>query len=37
MGLAAACLGWRPTEFYDATPAEFFAALEQWRAINCPS
>lgn len=26
-GLAAALLGWRPSEFWEATPVEFAAAL----------
>lgn len=27
-GAAAACLGWRPDEFWSATPAELAAALQ---------
>ncbi|MCX7863498.1 MAG: phage tail assembly chaperone [Novosphingobium sp.] len=26
-GLAARCLGWRPADFWEATPAELVAAL----------
>ena len=37
MGIAAAALGWRPREFWDATPPEFFAAVEQWREMNTVS
>ena len=34
MGIAAAALGWRPAEFWDATPHEFWAGLEVWREMN---
>ena len=30
-GVAARLLGWRPDEFWNATPADFAAALGGWR------
>lgn len=30
MGLAALLLGWRPEEFWAATPGELAAILEMW-------
>lgn len=30
LGLAALLLGWRPAEFWAATPAELAAILEAW-------
>ncbi len=34
MGLAAAALQWRPHEFWKATPAEFWAAIEGFERFN---
>jgi hypothetical protein len=34
MGLAAAALGWRASEWWSATPHEFWAAFEGWKALN---
>ena len=34
-GLAAAALGWRPHEFWAATPAELALSLEGWLG-SCP-
>lgn len=39
-GLAGALLGWRPGEFWDATPAEFaavLAALAGWEGDGAPA
>lgn len=36
MGLAAATLGWRPAEFWAATPHEFWACIEGWEEANPP-
>jgi hypothetical protein len=35
MGLASACLGWPPREFWRSTPHEFWAAFAVWKTINC--
>lgn len=34
MGIAAAALGWRPSEYWASTPHEFWAAFEGWEAMN---
>jgi hypothetical protein len=34
MGLAAAAFHWRPTDFWGATPHEYFAAYEIWQQLN---
>ena len=35
-GAAALLLGWRPSEFWEATPAELAAALEPGEASDAP-
>lgn len=35
MSFAAAALHWRPSEFWSATPHEFWAAVEGWERMNC--
>lgn len=35
-GAAAMLLGWRPKEFWDATPAELAAALQLDEAVEGP-
>jgi len=37
MGLAAAAFHWTAAEFRAATPHEWFAAYETFRAMNRPS
>ena len=34
MGIAAAALMWRPSDFWSATPHEFHAAWEAYAAMN---
>jgi len=34
MGLAQAALGWRPREFWDATPHEYWAAVEGYERFH---
>lgn len=34
MGFACAALGWRPPDFWAATPHEFWAAHESYVRIN---
>lgn len=35
MGIAASALGWRPQEFWQSTPHEFWAAWTVWETMNC--
>ena len=32
--IATGVLGWRPRDFWSATPAEFWTAWDGWRARN---
>jgi len=34
MGVMVATLGWRPHEFWRATPAEVWTALKAWERFN---
>lgn len=35
MGAAVAALGWRPQEFWRATPVEFWDAFKAYEQMNC--
>ena len=36
MGRAGVLFGWRPAEFWAATPVEFWALVEAYREANPP-
>lgn len=36
MGRAAILFGWRPSEFWESTPVEFWALIEAYREANPP-
>jgi hypothetical protein len=36
MGAAAAALGWRPREWWAATPCEFWDAIRAYERMNAP-